>query len=243
MAKLNNTDGFTLHGWMVKELGLRGGVLFAFALIHQFSQSEAGIYKGGVPYMAAWLGCSWNTARRYLQALEDRGLVKTERGSINGVPFCFYRVSPDTLKKLEGTLPKFEGNPQEIGGYSPTKCEEGTLTKLEGENNNRKIKGDNKREYSPAFSKPSIEEVRDYCQERGNDIDPEEFWAFYESKGWKVGTAPMRDWKAAILTWERKRRNRPTPQAPSRKEQPLGDYYSNLIQEIREQYGTTPDQQ
>ena len=209
MAKLNNTDGFILHGWMVNELGLRGGGLFAFALIHQFSQSDAGVYKGGVPYLAAWLGCSGNTARKYLQDLEERGLVKSERGAINGVPFCYYRVAPDTLKKFGG------------------------------ENNNRKVKGDNKREHSTAFKKPSIDEVRYYCLERGNDIDPEEFWAFYESKGWKVGTAPMKDWKAAIITWERKRKQlRPVPRAP--KEPPLADYYTNLIQGIREQYGTTP---
>lgn len=239
MAKLNNTDGFILHGWMVNELGLRGGGLFAFALIHQFSQSDAGVYKGGVPYLAAWLGCSGNTARKYLQDLEERGLVKSERGAINGVPFCYYRVAPDTLKKFGGTLKNLEGDPQEIEGYTPKKLEGGTLKKFGGENNNRKVKGDNNREHSPAFKKPSIDEVRYYCLERGNDIDPEEFWAFYESKGWKVGTAPMKDWKAAIITWERKRKQlRPVPRPP--KEPPLADYYTNLIQGIREQYGTTP---
>lgn len=243
MAKLNNTDGFILHGWMVKELGLRGGGLFAFALIHQFSQSNAGVYKGGVPYLAAWLGCSGNTARKYLQGLEDSGLVKTERGNINGVPFCYYRVADDTIKKFEGIPKILEGDPQEIEGYIPQNLEEGTPKKLEGENNNRKVRIENKRERTTAFSKPTIEDVRDFCTSRGNDIDPEEFWAFYESKGWKVGTAPMRDWKAAIITWERKRRTRPSSQPFQRKEQGLGDYYVNLIQDIREQYGTTPDQQ
>ena len=56
------------------------------------------------------------------------------------------------------------------------------------------------------FVKPTIEEVRAYCRDRGNTIDPEAFVAYYESKGWKVGTAPMRDWKAAVITWERRRK-------------------------------------
>ena len=93
--------------------------------------------------------------------------------------------------------------------------------------------------------KPSIEEVRAYCQERGNGIDPEEFVAFYESKGWKVGNAPMKDWKAAVITWEKKRKQ-PHPQTPSPKSSSPVDYYATLIQEMHEFYGTgssTPDEQ
>lgn len=235
MAKLNNTDGFMLHGWMVNELGLKGGDLCTFALIHQFSQSNAGVYKGGVPYLAAWLGCVENTARRYLQDLVDRGLVLTERGTINGVPFCYYKVSPDTPQILQG-------DPSKIAGYTPQNLGDGTPQKLRGENNNRNIKGDNNTR--AAFTKPTVDEVRQYCIQRGNDIDPEEFVAFYESKGWKVGNSPMKDWRSAIITWEKKRRNKPSPQPPSRPSQGLGDYYTNLIQEMRETYGATDaDQQ
>ena len=104
MAKLNNTDGFTLHGWMVKELHLTGGDLFTYALINQFSQSEAGIYKGGVPYLCQWTGWSQNTARKYLRNLEHAGLIKPERGNINGVPFCYYKtINTPTLQNLKDT--------------------------------------------------------------------------------------------------------------------------------------------
>jgi len=54
------------------------------------------------------------------------------------------------------------------------------------------------------FIKPSIEEVAAYCKARGNTVDPEAFWAFYESNGWKVGRNPMKDWQAAVRTWERR---------------------------------------
>lgn len=53
------------------------------------------------------------------------------------------------------------------------------------------------------FSKPSIEEVRTYCAERKNHVDPERFIDHYESNGWRVGKTPMKSWKAAVRTWER----------------------------------------
>lgn len=52
---------------------------------------------------------------------------------------------------------------------------------------------------------PSVAEVAAYCTERGNSIDPVAFVDFYASKGWKVGREPMRDWQAAVRTWERRR--------------------------------------
>ena len=54
------------------------------------------------------------------------------------------------------------------------------------------------------FKKPLIEEINNYCRERNNRVDPERFFDFYESKGWKVGNQPMKDWKAAVRTWEKK---------------------------------------
>ncbi len=54
------------------------------------------------------------------------------------------------------------------------------------------------------FIKPTIEEVKEYCLERNNNIDAENFIDYYNSNGWKVGKNPMKDWKATIRTWERR---------------------------------------
>ena len=54
------------------------------------------------------------------------------------------------------------------------------------------------------FKPPTIQEVKAYCIERGNNVDPERFVDFYESKGWMVGKNKMKDWKAAVRTWEQK---------------------------------------
>ena len=63
-----------------------------------------------------------------------------------------------------------------------------------------------KGERTPAkrFAKPTAEEVRAYCAERGNHVDAQAFVDFYAAKGWKVGSAPMKDWKAAVRTWEKR---------------------------------------
>ena len=55
------------------------------------------------------------------------------------------------------------------------------------------------------FIPPTLEEVQAYCLERNNGIDAQTFIDFYESKGWMIGKNKMKDWKAAIRTWERGR--------------------------------------
>ncbi len=54
-----------------------------------------------------------------------------------------------------------------------------------------------------AFTKPSVAEIRAYCEERGNSINAQHFFDHYEANGWMVGKNAMKDWKAAVRTWER----------------------------------------
>lgn len=54
------------------------------------------------------------------------------------------------------------------------------------------------------FVPPTVNDVRQYCRERKNTVDPETFVDFYASKGWRVGRETMKDWKAAVRTWERR---------------------------------------
>ena len=53
------------------------------------------------------------------------------------------------------------------------------------------------------FIPPSLEDVQSYCLERGNSVDAERFIDYYTANGWMVGKNKMKDWKAAIRTWER----------------------------------------
>ena len=61
------------------------------------------------------------------------------------------------------------------------------------------------------FTIPTPEEVQAYCNERKNGILGQQFCDFYSSKGWKIGKEPMKDWKAAVRTWEIRRKDQSTP--------------------------------
>lgn len=64
------------------------------------------------------------------------------------------------------------------------------------------------------FVKPTVEEVKAYCLEKGYSVDADRFVNFYESKGWLVGRTPMKDWKAAVRTWNRSESQQPEKQKP-----------------------------
>lgn len=85
------------------------------------------------------------------------------------------------------------------------------------------------------FRRPTVQEVTAYCEERRNGIDAEAFIAFYESKGWMVGKSPMKDWKAAVITWEKSRKTTPTHNTSPRKEkkeESIVEYYRRILGEI-----------
>jgi len=67
--------------------------------------------------------------------------------------------------------------------------------------NNKNITYSNRK---ALFKKPTLDNVKSYCIERNNNIDAEAFLDFYESKDWKIGRNKMKDWKAAVRTWERR---------------------------------------
>nr|DAU91821.1 MAG TPA: DNA polymerase [Caudoviricetes sp.] len=88
---------------------------------------------------------------------------------------------------------------------------DGTHTK-----NNKKDKKDkNINNISRARARPTVDEIQAYCDERLNGIDAQQFFDYYEARGWKYGTGkPMVDWKAAVRTWERNRK-------PSKQDKPV----------------------
>ena len=64
------------------------------------------------------------------------------------------------------------------------------------------------------FSRPTVEEVTEYCRERGNQVDAHRFVDYYTANGWRVGKNPMKDWKAAVRTWEQQESASSAPAAP-----------------------------
>ena len=65
------------------------------------------------------------------------------------------------------------------------------------------------------FTPPTLAEVTAYCRERQNAVDPQRFIDYYTANGWEVGKNSMKDWKAAVRTWEGKQRDSATAQRSS----------------------------
>lgn len=85
------------------------------------------------------------------------------------------------------------------------------------------------------FSIPTPEEVQAYCDERKNGISGQQFCDFYSAKGWKIGKEPMKDWKAAVRTWEMRRKDlspsvaQPQPQISTPKRIRFDEYGNEVI--------------
>lgn len=119
-------------------------------------------------------------SNRVLRNLEERRikyLIKAEAGHIGGVRSGEVR----RMKQNEALL---KANEQK-------------------ESKGNKIK-EKESIYTPLTIHPTIEEVKTYCQERKNSVDPHKWHNYYTSNGWKVGKNPMKDWRAAVRTWETK---------------------------------------
>lgn len=77
---------------------------------------------------------------------------------------------------------------------------------IEIENRDRVIEEKQPKKFKP----PTVEEVEEYCRERQNKVDAQRFIDYYSANGWKVGRNSMKDWKAAVRTWERTSFDKPT---------------------------------
>lgn len=222
---------------MRTSLGLKGNELLVFAIINGYSQSQQGCFYGSLAYLQELTGAaSKRTIITTLQDLVAKGHIVKREMMVDGVRRVLYTVAEGWCKKCTGGSAEIA--PGGSANFAP---------------NNKGI--DNKEgdiKSASRFVKPTVEEVRAYCQERGNDIDPAEFVDFYASKGWMVGSSPMKDWRACIRTWERshaKGRKSASPQRP--KNETLGEMYKRLFRELHaddpdyntQTYGASIDEQ
>lgn len=202
---IDNTDGFTYHGWMVNELHLEGGDLLAFALVHQFAQSKAGIYKGNTAYLSAWTGWSERTSRAHLLELQKRGLIVEKRGRENNSPYCYYELGPAFFEAMKSTPQKLQGDPAKIAPSTPQKT-----TKAPRKNCGENIHNDNTRDNTYP---PTPQAVADYVRKMVKD--PEGFALYYitqmAANEWMRGKGkdrkPVTNWKSNVLQWVKHHKN------------------------------------
>ena len=172
-------------------------------------------------YIAELLGVSMSWASKCLSHLMEVGYVK--------------------MVRFDGRKRYVESAIQFKADLNNSSMQDGTLvqhTNIENKyinNNSLYIKS------SSHFQKPSLDEIRQYCISRGNKVDPEQFFNFYESKGWIIGKSPMKDWRAAVRTWEKREK-----EIPQRKRSPLSNNESVLEHNLKvmdQMFGTNLHEQ
>ena len=171
-------------------------------------QNNGGVFvlNDKIPYtdemLATIMRMPVNTVRLALDTFERFGMVQIVNGAVT-IP---------NWKKHQSFLDKNEYMREYMKEYrAKGRLTDGCKTNVKVNVNqmlddkNKKKEERNKKENNSIgrFTPPSVSEVAEYCKSRGNEIDPEEFVSFYESKGWMVGKNKMKDWKAAVRTWEK----------------------------------------
>ena len=152
---------------------------------------------------------------------------------MNGVCFASNKYFSDLYNKNKVTISRwiselskkgfikitftYKDGSKEIANRYIQICKEGinkddkeVLAKMLKSNNtsiNNNLTDSNKK---ALFKKPTIDDVKNYCNLRNNNIDAEAFYDFYESKDWKIGKNKMKDWKDCVRTWERRETKKPT---------------------------------
>ena len=177
---------------MVKDLKLKGNELLVYAIIFGFSQADETAFTGGLQYLADWTNATKQGVIKNLKSLIDKGFITKNERFINGIKFCEYR---STL--FNGVLNKStEKAEKELNAV-----ERGIKQSLP--NNKSDTELFNKQNNNKRFTPPALAEVIAYCNERKNNVDAQKFVDYYTANGWQVGRNKMKDWKAAIRTWER----------------------------------------
>ena len=146
----------------------------------------------------------WNRKKttKFLDLLESQKMVTTER-TTHGTTVSI--VNYDKFQTLVTTIDTT--NRATLGTTKEQPRDTNNNDNNDNNVNNNIICSDSAepspKQNNKKFTPPNLEEVQQYCIERNNSVNAQTFIDFYESKGWMVGKNKMKDWKAAVRTWER----------------------------------------
>lgn len=155
---------------------------------------------------------------KVLFAILEYALDEQEQNNLEGVcAACFLLIRP-TLDsgriKAANRKNKTKTNEEQNENKAETRAEQNRKEKEKEREREvekeREVEVERENDSSPPkapvaarrFTPPTVEDVAAYCRERGSNVDAQRFVDFYASKGWKVGNAGMKDWHAAVRTWE-----------------------------------------
>jgi len=187
MTNQNNRKSFIVH----KD---------SLVILDEMSNEQAGIFiksikfyqeKGCLPELDFGLKMAItpfiNQFQRDEEIYKKTCEARREAGSLGG------KQKVANASKSYQKVAKVADNDSKNKSESESKNENRNESESEIKNNSDKTK---------RFIKPTIQEIKDYCLERKNNVDVNKFFNYYEANGWKVGKNAMKDWKACVRTWE-----------------------------------------
>lgn len=215
----------SIPAFAVTELDLTSTELIVYSTIYGFSHGNENQWCCvSQSYLATWARTTERSVRRIIDRLIEKGLIiKEVRNGANGT-YCAYKVfersvSGEDIESTEGEDTESAPPGHRVRPYPDTESAPTSNNIYNNINNNNKeniIKENSESEKDSVpessarkkgskekFIKPTVEEIKTYCAERNNQLDAEYFYDHYEANGWKIGKAPMKDWKATIRNWER----------------------------------------
>ena len=239
-------DTYTvIPGW-TKRLGLSLVEKVVYCVIYGFSQDADSTFHGSRSYLADVAECGLRTIDRALASLVEKGLILKREKYVGGVKFCEYVANVASSDMVTGVATFCPKGSDKFAHNNDTTIVVSNNDNIEREARAREEEDDPfawpPKEPAPApapapktparFTPPTLEEVTDYCRERGNRIDPQHFMNYYSANGWMVGKNKMKDWRAAVRNWETRDKERNNgkrnidPGSPAAYRQVgRGDYY------------------
>lgn len=225
---------------------MKDGYLYSNILLKLYLRSLKNdgklVVNDRIPYNAEMLasvtGHQIGTVKQALSIFKDLGLIDVlENGAIYMLDIQNFigRGSSEADRKreyrqrIESDRTNVLTNVRQISDKTPPEIEiEIELEKdIEIEKDSSAKSTTTKRK---RFEKPTLSQIEQYCIERNNTVNAEQFFDYYESNGWKVGKNSMKDWKAAVRTWERSEYRKPNSKKNSNEDA------INVVKELMEEY-------
>ena len=223
---------------------MKDGYLYSNILLKLYLRSLKNdgklVVNDRIPYSADMLasvtGHQVGTIKQALSVFKDLGLIDVlDNGAIYMLDIQNFigkgSSEADRKREYRQRIETDRTNVRQISDKTPPEIELELEKELEIE---KEIELDTKANKSPTkakrFVKPTLSQITQYCLERNNNVNAEQFYDYYESNGWKVGKNAMKDWKACVRTWERNEYRKPNSKKNSKEDA------INVVRELMNEY-------
>lgn len=183
--------------WMDSPMldGLTSGSRLAWVclLCEAKAKGRGGIVRIRAERFARAYGLETSEVVAMIEAAKRGGAIEERDGSLTIVNWRKYQQKASKAAHYES-----RSQNRQIGKKAPTVQDSTGQDSTPHASHAPQAGGRSKR-----FVPPTVDEVREYCAERGNGVDPEAFLAHYEARGWMAGKSRVKDWRACVRTWER----------------------------------------